>query len=42
MRLGIGVATTSPDGSPLTGDVLVGSARTAERIGFDSPGSSTR
>ena len=36
MRLGVGVATMSPDGSPLTGDVLVGSARTAERIGFDS------
>ena len=36
MRLGVGVATINPDGSPLTGDVLVGSARTAERLGFDS------
>lgn len=27
MRLGVGVATINPDGSPLTGDVLVGSAR---------------
>ena len=36
MRLGVGVATLSPDGSPLTGEALVGSARTAERLGFDS------
>ena len=36
MRLGVGVATINPDGSLLTGDVLVGSARTAERLGFDS------
>lgn len=36
MRLGVVVATMSPDGSPLTGDVLVGAARVAERIGFDS------
>ncbi|MEX2223327.1 MAG: LLM class flavin-dependent oxidoreductase [Candidatus Rokuibacteriota bacterium] len=36
MRLGIGVATVNPDGSPLTGDVLVGSARLAEQLGFDS------
>jgi hypothetical protein len=30
------VATLSPDGSPLTGPALAGSARTAERLGFDS------
>jgi alkanesulfonate monooxygenase SsuD/methylene tetrahydromethanopterin reductase-like flavin-dependent oxidoreductase (luciferase family) len=36
VRLGVGVATLSPDGSPLTGEALVGSARTAERLGFDS------
>jgi alkanesulfonate monooxygenase SsuD/methylene tetrahydromethanopterin reductase-like flavin-dependent oxidoreductase (luciferase family) len=36
MRLGVGVATLNPDGSPLTGDVLVGGARMAERLGFDS------
>src|SRR5258705_10504602 len=36
MRLGIGAATMSPDGTPVTGDALVGSARTAERLGFDS------
>jgi alkanesulfonate monooxygenase SsuD/methylene tetrahydromethanopterin reductase-like flavin-dependent oxidoreductase (luciferase family) len=36
VRLGVVVATTSPDGSPLTGDALVGAARVAERIGFDS------
>ncbi|MGH7385512.1 MAG: LLM class flavin-dependent oxidoreductase [Candidatus Rokuibacteriota bacterium] len=36
MRLGVGVATLSPDGSPLTGDALVRSARLAEQLGFDS------
>jgi alkanesulfonate monooxygenase SsuD/methylene tetrahydromethanopterin reductase-like flavin-dependent oxidoreductase (luciferase family) len=36
MRLGVAVATLSPDGSPLTGETLVASARAAERVGFDS------
>jgi len=36
VRLGVGAATLSPDGSPLTREALVGSARTAERLGFDS------
>ncbi|MGH7350477.1 MAG: LLM class flavin-dependent oxidoreductase [Candidatus Rokuibacteriota bacterium] len=36
MRLGVGVATLNPDGSPLTGDTLVRGARLAERLGFDS------
>jgi alkanesulfonate monooxygenase SsuD/methylene tetrahydromethanopterin reductase-like flavin-dependent oxidoreductase (luciferase family) len=36
VRLGVAVATVSPDGSPLTGEALVGSARLGERLGFDS------
>lgn len=36
MRLGVSVPTARPDGSPLTGDALVGSARQIEGAGFDS------
>jgi alkanesulfonate monooxygenase SsuD/methylene tetrahydromethanopterin reductase-like flavin-dependent oxidoreductase (luciferase family) len=36
MRLGVAVATVGPDGSPLTGEALIGSARLAERLGFES------
>jgi alkanesulfonate monooxygenase SsuD/methylene tetrahydromethanopterin reductase-like flavin-dependent oxidoreductase (luciferase family) len=36
VRLGVSVPTSRPDGSPLTGDVLVGSARGIEQAGFDS------
>jgi alkanesulfonate monooxygenase SsuD/methylene tetrahydromethanopterin reductase-like flavin-dependent oxidoreductase (luciferase family) len=36
VRLGISVPTARPDGSPLTGDLLVGSARLIEEAGFDS------
>ncbi|HEY7252823.1 MAG TPA: LLM class flavin-dependent oxidoreductase, partial [Methylomirabilota bacterium] len=36
MRLGVSVPTARPDGAPLTGDALVGSAEHIERAGFDS------
>jgi len=36
VRLGVSVPTARPDGSPLTGDALVGSARQIEGAGFDS------
>jgi len=36
MRLGVSVPTARADGSPLTGDALVGSARQIEEAGFDS------
>jgi alkanesulfonate monooxygenase SsuD/methylene tetrahydromethanopterin reductase-like flavin-dependent oxidoreductase (luciferase family) len=36
VRLGVSVPTARADGSPLTGDALVGSARHIERAGFDS------
>ena len=36
MRLGVSVPTARPDGSPLTGEALVGSARHIEQAGFDS------
>ena len=36
MRLGASVPTARPDGSPLTGDALVGSVQQIERTGFDS------
>jgi len=36
MRLGITMARTCPDGSPLTGEALVAGARLVERMGFDS------
>jgi alkanesulfonate monooxygenase SsuD/methylene tetrahydromethanopterin reductase-like flavin-dependent oxidoreductase (luciferase family) len=36
VRLGVSVPTARPDGSPLTGDALAGSARQIERAGFES------
>lgn len=36
MRLGISVPRACPDGSPLTGETLVGGARRIEAAGFDS------
>jgi len=36
VRLGLSVPTARPDGLPLTGDMLVGSARQIEEAGFDS------
>jgi alkanesulfonate monooxygenase SsuD/methylene tetrahydromethanopterin reductase-like flavin-dependent oxidoreductase (luciferase family) len=36
MRLGVTMARTCPDGSPLTGETLVAGARLVERAGFDS------
>src|SRR5438876_9819871 len=36
MRLGVTMARTCPDGSPLTGESLVAGARLVERAGFDS------
>jgi alkanesulfonate monooxygenase SsuD/methylene tetrahydromethanopterin reductase-like flavin-dependent oxidoreductase (luciferase family) len=36
MRLGVTMARTCPDGSPLTGEALIAGARLVERAGFDS------
>ena len=36
MRLGIGLPTTCPDGSALTGEALIAAAQLIERVGFDS------
>jgi alkanesulfonate monooxygenase SsuD/methylene tetrahydromethanopterin reductase-like flavin-dependent oxidoreductase (luciferase family) len=36
VRLGVSVPTARPDGAPLTGRALVGSARHIEQAGFDS------
>ena len=36
MRLGVTMARTCPDGSPLTGEALIAGARMVERAGFDS------
>src|SRR5688500_8093607 len=35
MRLGVNLPMTAPDGSPLTGDGLIGGARMIEGAGFD-------
>jgi alkanesulfonate monooxygenase SsuD/methylene tetrahydromethanopterin reductase-like flavin-dependent oxidoreductase (luciferase family) len=36
MRLGLTMARACPDGSPLTGQALIGAARLVERLGFQS------
>ena len=36
MRLGVIMPRMNPDGSPLTGDVLIDGARAIDRAGFDS------
>jgi len=36
MRLGVILASTTPDGSPFTGETLIAQARAIERVGFTS------